>query len=135
MANGPYEFLSSEWIDSAREIRDEFGPVPTATVVVMNLVVTEAPFTPDPLHAHLNTARGPVAIESGHHPEPDVVITVEWVTAKALLVDGNPQAAMSAFMAGKVKVEGDMAKLLSLQSQTPDERAALVVERLRQITV
>ena len=42
-------------------------------------------------------------------------MTVDYDTAKAILIEGNPQAGMQAFMAGKVKVEGDMAKLMALR--------------------
>jgi len=32
-------------------------------------------------------------------------VTVDYITAKAILVDGNPQAAMTAFMNGKIRLE------------------------------
>jgi len=41
---------------------------------------------------------------------------------------------MQAFMAGKVKVEGDMAKLMMLQGAPPDEHAQEVAKRLREMT-
>ena len=47
-------------------------------------------------------------------------MTVDYVTARALLVEGNPQAAMSAFMAGKIRVDGDLAKLMAVQGASPD---------------
>ncbi|MBA2326097.1 MAG: SCP2 sterol-binding domain-containing protein, partial [Actinobacteria bacterium] len=37
--------------------------------------------------------------------------------AKEVFVSNNPQAGMQAFMAGKVKVQGDMAKLMASQQQ------------------
>ena len=59
-------------------------------------------------------------------------MTVDYDTAKAILIEGNPQAGMQAFMAGKVRVEGDMAKLMALQA-TPaasDPNAADLATRL-----
>lgn len=130
-----YDFLSPEWILEARVIRDEFdtGAEP-AILLAMNLTVTEVPFGDSPLKAHLDTSVGVLALDYGHHPKPDVSITVDWATAKALLIDGNPQAAMGAFMAGKVRVEGDMAKLVGLQNAPVDDRSQGVIERLRLIT-
>jgi hypothetical protein len=130
-----YDFLSPEWIEQARVIREEFdtGQAP-ALLLTMNLTVTDVPFGDSPLQAHLDTSVGVLAIDYGHHPHPDVSITVDWATAKALLIDGNPQAAMSAFMAGKVRIEGDMAKLVSMQSATPDAASVSVIDRLRAIT-
>ncbi len=131
----PYEFLSPEWIDAARAIRDELGDPGTPPVaMVMNLIVTDVPFGASPLHAHLDTTVGVLALDEGHHASPDIIITVDWATAKALLIDGKPQAAMSAFMAGKVRVEGDMSKLVAMQNQPIDERSVSVVDRLRAIT-
>ena len=46
--------------------------------------------------------------------------------AKAILVEGNPQVGMQAFMQGKVRVEGDMAKLMMLQGAPPDANAQAV---------
>jgi hypothetical protein len=100
----------------------------------MNLVVTEVPFHDGHLQAHLDTRNGPLALDEGHATEPHLTVTIAWVTAKALLIDGQPQAAMSAFMNGKIKVEGDMAKLVALQNQAPDPRAQDVLDRLRALT-
>jgi hypothetical protein len=130
-----YEFLSPEWILEARVIRDEFASDDApAIVLAMNLTITEVPFGDSPLKAHLDTTVGVLALDYGHHPSADISITVDWATAKALLIDGNPQAAMSAFMAGKVRVEGDMAKLVALQNSPGDARSEAVIERLRAIT-
>jgi putative sterol carrier protein len=41
---------------------------------------------------------------------------------------------MQAFMAGKVKVEGDMAKLMMMQGVPQDDTAQEVATRLREIT-
>ena len=55
----PYPFLSDEWIDEARKIRDESpGRAPPVPVPMrMNLVVTEVPFGDGELDAHLDTTR------------------------------------------------------------------------------
>jgi hypothetical protein len=44
-------------------------------------------------------------------------------TAREVFVSGNQQAGMQAFMAGKVRVQGDMTKLMMAQAGgggTPD---------------
>ena len=61
-------------------------------------------------------------------------MTVDFVTARALLVEGNPQAAMSAFMAGKIRVDGDLAKLMAVQGSTPDPAAVELAEKIRAVT-
>jgi len=133
-----YPFLSDEWLDEARKIRGEYeGKTPPIPHTVrMNLVVTAVPFSDEDVHAHMDTSSGELILETGHIEDQDLKITVDWETAKAILVDGNPQAGMQAFMTGKVRVEGDIAKLMALQA-TPtagDTSAAELAARLRDIT-
>ena len=104
-------------------------------VVRMNLVVNEVPFGEGQISAHLDTTEGMIDIETEHLEDPDLTVHVDYATAKAILVEGNSQAGMQAFMAGKVRVEGDMTKLMALQTGGgPDERAAEMAMRLRAIT-
>lgn len=131
----PYPFLSDEWIEAAHAIRDELDDQPVVNHPVrMNLVITEMPFDDDELEAHMDTTSGSVLLDKGHLEEADLTITVDYETAKAMLVDRNAQAGMQAFMAGKVRVQGDMAKLMAMQAAPPDERANELAERLRGIT-
>lgn len=132
----PYPFLSDEWIEEAHAIRAEYkeGTPTFEQSVRMNLVVTEIPFDDVDLQAHLDTTGGDLEIDKGHVDEADLTITIDYVTAKAILVDRNPQAGMQAFMAGKIRVEGDMAKLMALQAVPPGESADEMAERLRAIT-
>ena len=131
-----YQFLSDEWLDEARKIRAEYEgktpPIPNS--IRMNLVVTAVPFTSEDILAHLDTSSGELILETGHIEAQDLKVTVDYETAKAILVEGNPQAGMQAFMAGKVRVEGDMAKLMMMQGGPPDETALEVAKRLREIT-
>ena len=132
----PYPFLSDEWIEEAHAIRAEFQDSSPAInhPVRMNLVVTEIPFGTDDLEAHLDTTAGELDIDKGHVDDADLKITLDYHTAKAILVDRNPQVGMQAFMAGKIRVEGDMAKLMAIQAAPSDEQAEEMAERLRAIT-
>jgi len=133
-----YPFLSDEWLDEARKIREEYAgkTPPIAHSVKMNLVVTSVPFADDDINAHMDTSSGELELDTGHLDAPDLKVTVDYDTAKAILIEGNPQAGMQAFMAGKVRVEGDMAKLMMLQSQpaAQDPNAAEMAAKLRDIT-
>jgi hypothetical protein len=118
-----YEFLSDGWLDAVAALRDasDHAAAP-AMAVSVNLVVTEVPFSPgEDLLVHADTSAGSLIVGRGHLARADVTITVAWATAKALLVEGNQQAAMSAFLEGKVRVEGDVGKLLAFQSGVIDE--------------
>lgn len=131
-----YPFLSDEWITEARKIRTEYegkaGPIPHQ--LRMNLVVTEVPFSDSSIDAHMDSSDGQLRLDLGHIDPVDLKVTVDYLTAKAILVEGNPQAGMQAFMSGKIRVEGDLAKLMAMQTTPPDPTAAEVASRLRSIT-
>ena len=131
-----YPFLSDEWISEARRIREEFegkgGPAPQQ--IRMNLVITDVPFAAGAIDAHMDSSEGQLKLDLGHIEPVDLKVTLDYGTAKSILVEGNPQAGMQAFMAGKVKVEGDMAKLMMMQAAPPDAAAQEIATRLRSIT-
>jgi membrane peptidoglycan carboxypeptidase len=64
----------------------------------------------------------------------EVTVTIDYATAKAIFVDNNPQAGMQAFMAGKIKVQGDMTKLMAMGQAAPDPTAAEVAAKIKEIT-
>lgn len=131
-----YVFLTEEWVEAAKSIREEHAgdtPAP-AHVVRMNQIITEVPFSDDPIHAHMDTSEGELKMDFGHLESPDLTVTIDYVTAKAILVEGNPQAGMQAFMAGKIKVEGDMTKLMAMQAGPIDPGAADVAAKIQEIT-
>lgn len=131
-----HQFLSDEWIEEAHAIRAEFADKsPTINHPVrMNLVVTDMPFGDGLLEAHVDTTSGGLDVDKGHVEDADLEVTLDYLTAKAVLVDRNPQAGMQAFMAGKIHVTGDMAKLMAIQTAAPDEHAEEMAARLRAIT-
>ena len=128
----PYQFLSDEWIDAATKIRDEVGSVAAPVPVKMNLVIVEVPFGAGSIEAHMDTTNGGLELDLGHLEGADVTATLDYETAKAMMVDNNPQAGMQAFMAGKIKLQGDMAKAMALTSSAPP--AAQLTARLQEIT-
>ena len=132
----PHPFLSDEWIEEAHTIRAELQDSSPAIdhPVRMNLVVTEIPFGDGELDAHMDTTAGELDIDKGHVEDADLKITLDYHTAKAILIDRNPQVGIQAFMAGKIRVEGDMSKLMTIQAAPSDERAEEMADRLRAIT-
>lgn len=131
-----YAFLSDEWLDAAKKIREEHAgqSAPPAHAVRMNQIITEVPFGEGTIEAHLDTSGGEMQMDMGHLENPDLTVTLDYPTAKAILVDGNPQAGMQAFMAGKIKVQGDMTKMMAMQSGTPDPTQAEIAAKIKEIT-
>jgi SCP-2 sterol transfer family len=131
-----YLFLSDDWLDAARAIRGEYagGGGSIDHAVRMNLVVVEVPFGDGSLQAHADTSTGELVLDVGHIDPVDLHITIGYDIARAMLVEGNPQAGLQAFMQGKIKVEGDIAKLMALQGASPDPTAAEIAARIQAIT-
>ena len=140
MADEKHEFLSDAWIEAAKAIRDavEGSTGAPPHVVKMNLVITDAPETVElpenTFEGHMDTSEGELKMDKGHLEVSDLTVTVDYATAKAIFVDQNPQAGMQAFMAGKVKVVGDITKLMAMQNASPDPAAAEVAQKIADIT-
>jgi len=130
-----YPFLSEEWIAEVRRLGEEHqGGGGVAHAVKMNQIITDVPFGEGTINAHMDTSTGEMQMDMGHVENPDVTVTLDYETAKAIFVDGNPQAGMQAFMAGKVKVQGDMTKLMAMQAAPPDPKAQEFAQKVKEMT-
>lgn len=131
-----YPFLSPEWIEAARAIRAELETKATTKPPPfrMNQIVTGVPFGDGTVNAHTDTTSGELVLELGHLENPDVTVTLPYETARSILVEQDQQAAMQAFMSGQIKVEGDMMKLMALQTAQVDPVALEAASRIKAIT-
>jgi putative sterol carrier protein len=131
-----YKFLSEEWIAEAKKIREEHpgGGATPAHAVKMNQIITDVPFGDGTVNAHMDTSSGELQMDLGHLDDSELTVTIDYETAKAIFVDGNPQAGMQAFMAGKIKVQGDMTKLMAMQQGSPDPAQLEIAAKIKEIT-
>jgi hypothetical protein len=106
-----HTFLSDDWFDAVDGLRDE-APEPPAAMkdMKLNIVVAGGPDGDREIHM----AAG--QFERGLVDDAPTKLTVPYEVAKSMFVDGNQQAGMQAFMSGQIKVEGDMTKLMAMQS-------------------
>ena len=132
-----HPFLAQEWMDAARAIREQYADeVPDVDADLrINVAVTDVPFDDDVVNAYLDTTSGAVVMELGALEEPDVTVTTDYPTAQALFVDQDPAIAMQAFMNGKIKVQGDMMKLMAMQTSMPsNEFSEKIAQEIKDIT-
>ena len=128
----PYPFLSDDWFTAAKAIREEAGDIgpPGGDDIKLNVTVVEGPMGETEVHL----ADG--VFDRGHVEDAPTKATVPYDVARQLFVDGNPQAAMQAFMNGQLRIEGDISKIMAVQgaamSPSPEQRQ--LQERLREIT-
>ena len=125
-----HAFLSDEWMAAVKEIRAKYGDqVPKVALSVrVNQVVTDVPFGGGTITSYFDTSSGDVAMDLGELEAPDATITTDYQTAKAMFVDGDQAVAMQAFMAGKIKVQGDMMKIMAIQTAMPQDELSKQIE-------
>jgi putative sterol carrier protein len=136
-----YEFLSPEWQEAARTLRDEYvDRVPEPPIPVRaNLVILETPFATKTIDAHIDTGQGHAFPDLGHIASPEMTITMTYETVKSLFIGRDTQAMQMAFMSGQIRVDGDMTRMMFLFDFEPDEESATLAEeidaRLKAITL
>jgi hypothetical protein len=110
-----HQFLSDDWFAIVEKLVEQHGAdAPASANVMVNLVVTDTPCG-DERQMHMGARDGKGHWGIGHEPDADVTLTTDYATAKQVFVSGDPNAGMQAFMQGKVRVQGDMAKLMASQ--------------------
>ena len=132
----PQPFLSDEWFDEAKAIREKYAGqgTPMGHQIKMNQIITDVPFGEGELKLYVDTSTGGIVMAKGQLDDADVTVTTDYETARKIFVDQDPQAGMQAFMSGKIKVQGDMMKLMQMQGTAPDEAARKVADEIKDIT-
>jgi putative sterol carrier protein len=109
----PVRFLSPEWTEELEKrlnASDAFrAAAATADVTIQNVINT-----PDgPKRYWMRFENGTVDLEAGDADKPDATIEQDYDTAVALAKSElNP---VSAFMTGKIRINGSMMLLMQLQ--------------------
>lgn len=124
---------------AARAIREKYqGELPDVTVEVrINQVITDVPFGDGVVNAYIDTSSGTLDLELGELAEPDAVLMVDYETAKAMVVGRDPAIVMQSFLEGRIRVQGDMMKLMAMQASAaaqPTEAAERIADEIRAIT-
>jgi hypothetical protein len=133
----PNPFLSEQWMAEAKAIRERHaGETQKVNCSFrINQVVTGVPFGDGTVESYLDTSSGDVVMELGRLDDADATVTTDYATAKAIFVDQDQAAGMQAFMTGKITVQGDMMKLMTLQTAMPrDAVSQQIAEEIKAMT-
>jgi putative sterol carrier protein len=108
------KFLSEEWASAMTEAlnsSDEFKGAASGQSVKLQQVVTDAPDGEAKYYFTLDGGAAEVSV--GELPDAEATLTQNYETAVAITKQElNPQ---NAFMQGKLKISGNMMKLMQLQ--------------------
>ena len=124
----PYQFLSDQWLEEVQKLAAESGGGMMPDTVELNMVVTGGPEGDKELHV----AKG--AFATGLLDSAPTKLTVPYDVAKDMFVKGDQSAAMQAFMSGKIKVTGDMTKLMMMNANPPTEAQKAAADAIKEMT-
>jgi putative sterol carrier protein len=107
-----YKFLTEEWAKAVSDGLAASEPFTSSAAMSLQFVVNDAP---DGEAKFYMDATGDTPVQAmGEMENPDVTITSSYETASQIFKgDLNTQMA---FMTGKIKVAGNMAKLMTQQA-------------------
>ena len=124
------DFLTDEWFDQVLALKDEMGDMeipPAIKDLVLNITVT--------------SDEGEVAMcmnggnfQKGHVDGAPTKMTLPKDLALRLFLENDQSAAMNGFMAGDLKIEGDMSKMMAMQTVQPSADQEALRAKIIEIT-
>jgi hypothetical protein len=127
-----YAFLSPEWVDAVRTIRDDYKARVDAQLqhsgddIAVNLLVTDVPHGAEDVRAHAALRSTGTDIDLGHLDEAKILVTVDYKTARSAVIDQDIKAIIRGFLLGKIAIRGDLAALLVGPDGKPVDPAAIL---------
>jgi len=125
-----YAFLSDEWFREVDALIAASGdlqiPAPMKTAEINVIVKSDAGdtklFMKDGLFSR------------GHQTGAPTTITLRTELARKIFVDADAAAGVQGFLSGEIQVEGDLAKLVAMQTTEPSEPQKQLSKRIAAIT-
>jgi putative sterol carrier protein len=115
------KYLTQEWLDIGRDLAQEFPERPGATAR-MQYVTTGAPEGDVAYYQVLDNGK---ILESTLGEDPSADFTITSTYEDSVKIQKGELDANAAFMQGRMKVTGNMGKLMSLMplTQSPEYKA------------
>jgi hypothetical protein len=125
-----YEFLSDEWFNQVDALIAAAGdlqiPAPMKAAEINVTVVAPAGETKLFMKDGLFTR--------GHQASAATSIKLDADIARKIFVDADAAAGVQAFLSGQIQVEGDLAKLVAMQTTEPSDAQKALSKRIAEIT-
>jgi hypothetical protein len=126
-----YEFLSPEWFTKVDELIAAAGDleIPAAMKAAEVNVTVTSPNGDTKLYMKDGL------FFQGHQTGAAAQVTVSADLARKIFVDGDAAAGVQAFLSGEMKVDGDIAKLVAMQTVEPSEPQKRLTARIAEMTI
>jgi putative sterol carrier protein len=125
-----YKFLSDEWFNEVARLTDVAGDVEAPAnlkSLVLNVAITGGA-------SEVQMCVNGGTLEKGHNAASAATLTMPATLAKKLFIDGDQSAAMSGFMSGQIKIQGDMSKLMVMQTAQPSAKQQALQKQVAEMT-
>lgn len=125
-----FAFLSDPWFDKVDELVAQAGDLDIpAAMKDLEVNVT------------IKTAAGEVPVflkdglfKRGHQAGVTTKLTLPDTVARKIFVEGDVAAGIQAFLTGEIQVEGDLAKVVAMQTVEPSAKQQELTRRVAAIT-
>lgn|SRR5687767_409744 len=111
------KFLSDEWFSKVKELTEDAGEIEVPSALkdlTLNLTVAT---DEGEKKVHMHGGQ----FDQGHKADAPVTVILPAEAAKKIFLEADQQAGMQAFMSGQMRVEGDVTKLMVLQTVQPTD--------------
>lgn len=124
-----FNFLTQSWFDAVARLNqeaDELNLPPNLAELTINVTVKSE----NPTLLHLQAGK----INQHHIQNADATIYIDQDTLNQIIHDNSVDTALEAFMTGKIFIEGDMSKVMALQSARPSQEQKALYKQIKEMT-
>lgn len=124
-------FLSEEWFAKVAELTAAAGNLnvpPALASLALNLTVSGLP------QGNVDIALNGGNFQKGHVAGAPTKLTLTADLLRKIFLEGDQAAGMQGFMSGQIKLEGDMSKLMAMQTARPSEEQKNLFKQILAIT-
>jgi len=125
-----HAFLSPEWFAKVDELIAQAGDLQIPAE--MKAVEVNVTVTSPSGDAHVYLKDG--LFSQGHREGVPTSLTLSAELARKIFVEGDAAAGVQAFLAGEMKADGDLAKLVAMSTVEPSEAQKALTKQIAAIT-
>ena len=125
-----HEFLSEAWFSEVDQLIAASGDLqipPEMKAVEVNVTVTS------PGGEKLVNVKDGM-LYRGHRDGAPTSLTLDVALARKIFVEADTAAGVQAFLSGEMKAEGDLAKLVAMQTVEPSDAQKRLTQKIAAIT-